>query len=80
MHLSDRYYNRDMGRWESKFDMFHARVGMHPARVQNMHLTYTLLLRAVIEIRPKLEHVRFGVRDEENVRAKVFARIACLSG
>ena len=70
VHLSDRFYNRNLNRWESNFSMFHERVGAHVERVQNMYLAYTLLLRAVIRIKSKMSLVQFGVTDADAKRAK----------
>lgn len=70
VHLSDRYYNRNLNRWESNFQLFHDRVGAHAERVQNMYLTYTLLLRAVHRIKSKMSLVQFGVNDQDSTKAK----------
>jgi hypothetical protein len=50
--------------------MFHDRVGSHIERVQNMYLTYTLLLRAVYRIKSKMHLVQFGVNNDDILRAK----------
>ena len=50
--------------------MFHDRVGSHIERVQNMYLTYTLLLRAVHRIKSKMNLVQFGVNEDDVNRAK----------
>ncbi len=71
VHLSDRYYNRKLNRWESNFQMFHDRVGAHSERVLNMYLTYTLLLRAVYRIKSKMQLVQFGVNENDVNRAKL---------
>lgn len=70
VHLSERFYNRQLGRWESNFAMFHERVGKFPERIQNMYLTYTLLLRAILKIKRKIESVQLGVHEVEDARAK----------
>lgn len=70
MHLSERYYNRHLGRWESNFQMFHERVGKYPERIQNMYLTYTLLLRAISKMKNQMEKVQLGVYEVEDTRAK----------
>ena len=69
-HLSERFYNRNLGRWESNFSMFHERVGKFPERILNMYLTYTILLRAVTKIKPKMKNVQLGVHPDENGRVK----------
>lgn len=74
VHLCERYYNRSLGRWESNFGMFHERVGKFPERVQNMYLTYIILLRAVSKMKQKMENVQFGVHDEEDSRVKAQMR------
>ena len=70
VHLSERFYNRNLGRWESNFAMFNERVGKFPERTQNMYLTYILLLRAVSKMKKKMETVQLGVHKDENARAK----------
>lgn len=70
VHLSDRFYNRNLNRWESNFEMFHERVGMHIDRVQNIYLAYTLLLRAVKKMKTKMELVNLGVQPTEAAQAK----------
>lgn len=70
VHLSERFYNRNLGRWESNFVMFHERVGKFSERIQNMYLTYILLLRAVSKIKRKMKTVQLGVQDAEDARAK----------
>lgn len=50
--------------------MFHERVGAHIERIQNMYLTYTLLLRAVYRIKPKMNLVQFGVNERDSIKAK----------
>lgn len=70
VHLSERFYNRNLGRWESNFAMFNERVGKFPERTQNMYLTYILLLRAASKMKKKMETVQLGVRKDEDARAK----------
>lgn len=50
--------------------MFNERVGQHPDRIQNMYLTYTLLLRAVSKIKSQMPLVQLGVQPEDDIRAK----------
>ena len=61
-----------MNRWESNFEMFHDRVGKFPERIQNMYLTYILLLRAVTKMKNKMKDVQLGVQEEDDARAKSF--------
>lgn len=70
MHLCERFYNKSLGRWETNFAMFHERVGKFPERTQNMYLAYTVLLRAVIKIKTKMNSVKLGVQDQDDVLAK----------
>jgi hypothetical protein len=71
VHLSDRYFNSEKGRWESNFRMFHDRVGAYPERVQNLYVVYTLLLRAVTKIQSQMLAINFSMREDDNVRIKV---------
>ena len=50
--------------------MFHERVGKYPERIQNMYLTYTILLRAVSKMKHKMEIIQLGVHNAEDARAK----------
>ena len=50
--------------------MFHERVGKFPERIQNMYLTYIILLRAVSKMKKKMESVQLGVHDDEEARAR----------
>lgn len=55
--------------------MFHDRVGAFPERIQNMYLTYTLLLRAVSKMKDVMDKVQLGVHEEQNIRAKTILSI-----
>ena len=50
--------------------MFNERVGKFPERIQNMYLTYALLLRAVSKMKNKMDTVQLGVHKDEDARAK----------
>ena len=59
--------------------MFHERVGKFPERIQNMYLTYTLLLRAVSKMKLKMETVQLGVQEAEDTHAKNLMRAFFIS-